>query len=199
MNSATNSRDIILRSALQLFAERGYASVGISEITRLAGITKPTLYYFFQSKEGVFKAILDEYYGSFNELLRTVCTYVPNPAYYYEDVYPVLLRLVETYFSYAKENTIFYLMVLATAYAPPTAQTTVLTRPYVADQYRIVTNLFRDISAAHLNLQGKEAECANALIATVNAAIGFWYREGGSLEKESAKRIVHQFMHGIFA
>lgn len=199
MSSAANSRDVILQTALQLFADRGYESVGINEITLRAGITKPTLYYFFQSKEGVFKAILAEYYFRFNELLRSVCVYVPNREFYFEDVYPVLVRLVETVFSFAQEHKTFYLMVLAMAYAPPTALTTILTRPYVVDQYQIVTDLFREISAAHHNLQGKEAECAHALIATINAAIGFWIQDGAPLDKEYAKRIVHQFMHGIFA
>ncbi len=199
MSSTTNSRDTILHAALQLFAERGYESVGINEITSLAGITKPTLYYFFENKEGVFKVILAENYRRFNDLLRMVCVYVPNQEFYYEDVYPVLIRLVETYFSYAKENTTFYLMVLALAYAPPTALTTILTKPYVTEQFQIVTNLFHEIAAAHLNLQGKEASCAHSLIATVNAAIGLWYQDSAPLDKESVKRIVHQFMHGIFA
>ncbi|RKW32357.1 MAG: TetR/AcrR family transcriptional regulator, partial [Lachnospiraceae bacterium] len=77
MNNNTNNKEKILECALQLFSEKGYESVGIAELTERAGITKPTLYYFFQSKEGVFKAILEKYYKDFNERLKEACTYVP--------------------------------------------------------------------------------------------------------------------------
>lgn len=197
MNS--NSKDTILQCALQLFGERGYESVGITEITQQAGITKPTLYYFFQSKEGVFKAILEEYYVRFNHLLQQVCVYTPHPDSYNDDVYPILLKVVETYFAFAQENTTFYLMLLSLSFAPPTAQTTIITKPYIVTQYETVTKLFRDISAVHRNLQGKEMEFASHFIAIINANIGFWYQGIGQLDEEKAKRIVHQFMHGIFA
>lgn len=41
-----------------LFAERGYAAVGLAEIVRAAGVTKGALYHHFGSKEGLFRAVL---------------------------------------------------------------------------------------------------------------------------------------------
>ena len=52
-------RDTLLRAGINLFAEKGYASTSVREIVSVAGVTKPVLYYYFQSKEGLFKAILD--------------------------------------------------------------------------------------------------------------------------------------------
>lgn len=199
MNNNINSKDTILQCALQLFGERGYESVGITEITRQAGITKPTLYYFFQSKEGVFKAILEEYYGRFNRLLQVTCAYVPHAESYEEDIFPVLLKVAEMYFSFAKENTTFYLMLLSLSFAPPTAQTTIVTKPYIATQYEIVTGMFRNISLEHHNLMNKDLEFAYHFIAMINANIGFWYQGIGELDEVKAKRVVHQFMHGIFS
>jgi len=49
-----NSRETILKCALELFASKGYDAVGVSEIVAMAQVTKPTLYYFFNSKEGLF-------------------------------------------------------------------------------------------------------------------------------------------------
>lgn len=198
-NNNTNSRDTILHCALRLFGERGYESVGITEITQQAGVTKPTLYYFFQSKEGVFKAILEEYYTRFNQLLQKVCFYEPHTEDYNEDIFPVLERVVNTYFSFARKYDIFYLMLLALSFAPPDRDTTILTKPYIHTQYETVTNLFREIGSNHHNVKGKELECACHFIAMINANIGFWYQGIGELDEEKAKRIVHQFMHGIFA
>ncbi len=199
MGNNANSKDTILQCALQLFGERGYEAVGITEITQSAGITKPTLYYFFQSKEGVFRAILEKYYERFNDLLQLSCSYLPHPELYEEDIFPVLQKLVKMYFSFARDNTTFYLMLLSLSFAPPAAKTTILAKPYFVRQYEIVTALFHDFSRIHTNLKGKELECAYHFIALINANIGFWYQGIGALNEERAERIVRQFMHGIFS
>jgi TetR/AcrR family transcriptional regulator len=53
------SNDRILRKALELFSERGYDATSVREICEAAGITKPTLYHFHGSKEGVYRAIVE--------------------------------------------------------------------------------------------------------------------------------------------
>ena len=52
------SRVRILEGALDLFAARGYDATSVREICEAAGITKPTLYHFYGSKEGVFRAVV---------------------------------------------------------------------------------------------------------------------------------------------
>ena len=52
-------RKTLLVAGIDLFAEKGYASTSVREIVSAAGVTKPVLYYYFQSKEGLFQAILD--------------------------------------------------------------------------------------------------------------------------------------------
>jgi AcrR family transcriptional regulator len=46
----------MLRAAAQVFGERGYHGASMDEIAGLAGITKPMLYSYFDSKEGLFAA-----------------------------------------------------------------------------------------------------------------------------------------------
>ncbi|MBW1998817.1 MAG: TetR/AcrR family transcriptional regulator [Deltaproteobacteria bacterium] len=53
------SRRIVMEAGISLFAEKGYASTSVREIVERAGVTKPVLYYYFGSKEGLFLAILD--------------------------------------------------------------------------------------------------------------------------------------------
>lgn len=48
----------IARVAARLFAERGYDATSVREIVEAAGVAKPTLYYYFQSKEGLAKALV---------------------------------------------------------------------------------------------------------------------------------------------
>ncbi len=53
------TRDRIFDAAARLFAERGYAAVSMREIAEAAEISKPMLYYYFESKEGLCRALLD--------------------------------------------------------------------------------------------------------------------------------------------
>jgi TetR/AcrR family transcriptional regulator len=52
-------RQRLLDAALRLFNEKGYAATPVREIVEAAGVTKPVLYYYFKSKEGIFQAIMD--------------------------------------------------------------------------------------------------------------------------------------------
>ena len=45
--SKENSRSRILESALQIFSAKGFEGASVSDIVNQAGVTKPTLYYFF--------------------------------------------------------------------------------------------------------------------------------------------------------
>ena len=49
---------LILDTALELFAEKGYHQTSISDITRKAGISKGLLYNYFQSKDEVLRSII---------------------------------------------------------------------------------------------------------------------------------------------
>jgi AcrR family transcriptional regulator len=46
----------MLRVAMRLFSERAYADVSVDEVAAGAGVTKPMVYAYFESKEGLFAA-----------------------------------------------------------------------------------------------------------------------------------------------
>jgi outer membrane protein len=53
-------RQRLLEAGLKLFANRGYAGTAVQDITEEAKVTKPTLYYYFENKEGLFQALVDQ-------------------------------------------------------------------------------------------------------------------------------------------
>lgn len=66
MNSENNRKHIeqgartrLLEAGVKLFSKKGYANTSVREIVELAGVSKPILYYYFKSKEGMFRSILD--------------------------------------------------------------------------------------------------------------------------------------------
>ncbi len=54
----------ILDAALKVFAEKGFAAARMEDIAGRAGVTKGTIYLYFESKEAVFKALVREAVGS---------------------------------------------------------------------------------------------------------------------------------------
>ncbi len=54
----SGGRESILRAAIQLFAQKGYAGTSTREICDSAGITKPVLYYHFKSKEHLYRELM---------------------------------------------------------------------------------------------------------------------------------------------
>ena len=57
-----DNRQLIMNSALTLFYESGYDAVGVQQIVDSAGVSKPTLYYYFGSKQGLLEALLNEHF-----------------------------------------------------------------------------------------------------------------------------------------
>jgi AcrR family transcriptional regulator len=53
------TREALIAAARSLFAERGFAAVGIEEIVRAARMTRGALYHHFDSKEDLFRAVYE--------------------------------------------------------------------------------------------------------------------------------------------
>lgn len=69
----------IISSAGKLFAQRGYFGVSLSQIAQKAGITKAGLYYYFDSKEELYLAVLQETFSSLFTHLQNAVSLAPTP------------------------------------------------------------------------------------------------------------------------
>ena len=50
----------LLAAALEVFVEKGFAATKLADVARRAGVTKGTVYLYFDSKEALFKAVVRE-------------------------------------------------------------------------------------------------------------------------------------------
>jgi len=50
----------LVAAALDVFVERGYEAATLADVARHAGVTKGTIYLYFESKEALFKAVVRE-------------------------------------------------------------------------------------------------------------------------------------------
>lgn len=51
-------REAVLNAAAKLFCERGYERTSLSDLAEMLNITKPTVYYYFPSKDDILLAVI---------------------------------------------------------------------------------------------------------------------------------------------
>jgi AcrR family transcriptional regulator len=98
-------RQHILEAAEQVFAERGFESAKLQDISKLAGVSMGTIYAVFPGKEDLFRAILD---ARGQELLEVARAGADGHA----DPRAALDRLIEAYIDYFVAHPSFLRMHL---------------------------------------------------------------------------------------
>ncbi|MEO6589516.1 MAG: TetR/AcrR family transcriptional regulator [Pyrinomonadaceae bacterium] len=64
------TREHILEVASKEFFSKGYGAASINTIVDAADVTKPTVYYHFKNKEGLFKVLVEESYERMFDIRR---------------------------------------------------------------------------------------------------------------------------------
>ena len=64
MGRTSDAREKILTAAQSLIELRGYSALGVAEICKTAGVPKGSFYYFFESKEALALAVIDEHWAA---------------------------------------------------------------------------------------------------------------------------------------
>src|SRR3954470_4668700 len=106
------SADRILLSALELFSSKGYDATSVREVCEAAGITKPTLYHFYGSKEGVYRAIVD---GALDDLRLRIIAAVQAPG----TATARLKQVARTYFESGRTRRALVRFIFALVHNPP--------------------------------------------------------------------------------
>ena len=66
--SGEQSRAMLLGIAAEEFAQKGYFHTKISEIVKRAGLTQPSFYLYFESKDAIFQELVDLFRERLSEL-----------------------------------------------------------------------------------------------------------------------------------
>lgn len=191
-----DNRENIMQCALNLFSDKGYDSVGVQEIVTAAGITKPTLYYYFKSKHGLLEALIQER----GELLMVQLTQAAGRA---GDIAEKLLQLAYAYVQFSTENEKFFMLMLCLMYYPRQNEAHQAIAPLIHQQYGLITDTFKGEAKQLGNMNGRQEQFAMGFIGTLDSYITVQYERGKSREEIQDSRaihsVVHQFLHGIFS
>jgi TetR/AcrR family transcriptional regulator len=187
-----DNRAKILSNALKLFAARGYDAVGTQEIVDAAGITKPTLYHYFGSKEGLLKALLE---ANFEPLYQSV----RESAAYQHDLPLTLERVVLAYFNFADKHRPYYRMQLSMWFAPVDSVPFKTVAELNRRQQQLLETLFLLAAEDHGNMRGRHQMYAATFLGMINTYISLMLNGYASVNDDLVYKAVHQFMHGIFS
>jgi AcrR family transcriptional regulator len=190
--AAVDNRSKILNCALQLFASRGYDAVGVQEIVEAVGLTKPTLYHYFGSKQGLLDTLLTEH---FTEMYAAI----EQAALYHHDLPLTLNKIVAAYFRYAQENRLFYRMQLSLWFAPIDSVAFKAVARLNEKQQQLLETLFIQATNDHGNMRGRQQAYAATFLGMINTYISLSLNGYTQLNDDLVYKAVHQFMHGIFS
>jgi len=135
------TRTAVLESALELFAQNGYAHTTTRQIAQKAGISTGLMYHYFAGKEALLKAVLDYCIETLNEGLLLVINRFPPG----QILQPLLVKIFEILDEGQEFWALFYML---------------RTQPEImrvsGDDFRMWTSDLRGLFVSELTLAGKE-------------------------------------------
>src|SRR5271157_1968897 len=102
----------IARVAARLFATQGYDATSVREIVEGAGVAKPTLYYYFRSKEGLAKALVLLPLSNLVDQLRQIVATERDPV-------RCLEQILDAHFNFCREDPDRSRFLYALIFGPP--------------------------------------------------------------------------------
>lgn len=96
-----SKRQLIMDTAIELFAEKGYGATSIQEITSQCGISKGAFYLNFKSKDELVLAITDYIIGKFGTGIDRVVNSTVDPQHKLFLYYSSMFEFVNTHRSFA--------------------------------------------------------------------------------------------------
>jgi TetR/AcrR family transcriptional regulator len=187
-----DNRLIILQTACQLFSQLGYDAVGVQEIIEQAGFTKPTLYHYFGSKQGLLDAILEHYLMPFNEQLASTL-------HYQGDVQTSLRNIFNQYLDFAHINPRFFRLWMAIRLSPIQSVTYQTILPYTQKHTSAHLHFFHQVSQQHGNMRGRELILAISFQGLLFSYVSMVLQGELEIDQQRVNQAGHQFMHGIFS
>jgi len=197
LEDKADNREKILACAIHLFYQKGYDAVGVQEIATAAGVTKPTLYYYFKSKLGLLEALLKECCEPLCSRLETVAgQYQGEPG---ETLYNLACAFVDI----AKQNRELYFLLLSLNYSARENEAFKAVSPYMKRMFRATTDFFLRAGDRLGNMNGRQEQFAISFQGVISHYILVMDERGISPEEmadpHAIRELVRQFMYGIYS
>ena len=180
----------IARVAAKLFAERGYDATSVREIVETAGVAKPTLYYYFRSKEGLAQALLTVPLAGLVETLRQFVTTADDPIRCLEEV-------MEAQYAFCREDPDRARFIYALLFGPLGSEVAGELEPFKADLFGWTEAAVRRLAEVGILERERVEACSSACRGLiVISTLDFLYGDK-PLGQDLAKRQVRDLLRGL--
>ena len=72
MPKQTDTKNLILNTALDLFSKRGYDGVGMRDIAQVVGVRESAIYKYFKGKQDLFNNLVDKMYAEYSQFAMSI-------------------------------------------------------------------------------------------------------------------------------
>jgi AcrR family transcriptional regulator len=180
----------LARVAARLFADRGYAATSVREIVEAAGCAKPTLYYHFQSKEGLASALLTVPLSNLVDTLRHIVTTVGDPV-------ACLEQVIEARYVTFREDPDRGRFISSLLFGPPGSDIVSELESFRDSLLSWTESAVRRLAEAGLVARDRSDACCTACRGLIIVStLDFLYRErplGGDLARRQVQDLLEGF------
>lgn len=189
MSEPQESKEKLIKTAIELFSARGFRGTSIRDIAQAMGMSISNIYHYFGNKEGLLLAILEHSSKTLVEKLHEVAGQDSDPLDRFKELVVTHMRLSE---SYKKEARIFFLDEEHLS-----EEGTVVNRQIQKDILLIYRNQLRALQDAGYLGERNSTILAFNILGVINWQLR-WYRPDGPLTMDQVTEEVLSFiLHGI--
>jgi AcrR family transcriptional regulator len=196
MRSVDNkTRRRILRTALKQFAHRGYAGASVQAIVDDARVTKPTLYYYFKNKAGLYQALLDSAYNERYRVMQEAASAATT-------LRGRLVEMLCALFAFLQKNSELMRLAFTTAFASPgEIPAEVKYQDKAQRNFDFVQQLIRDGAASgEISKRFAPEDLAMNFYGMMNIHVmGYLFNPETKLDRPKAESVVQLFFEGAAA
>lgn len=182
-------RGLIEAAATELFAARGYRGASIEEIARRSGVTPPVVYDHFESKQDLYRQLLERHFAELREVWRRN---FPGDDPRRERV----ARSFDAWFGYVEEHPFAGRVLFRDASADP--EVAAVHAAVAASSREAILPLFAaEPGAAELtgSTEGEGLEMAWVVLRGVLQGLAIWWTDNPGVPRE---RVVATAMNALW-
>lgn len=185
-----SNKDHIFEVSLGLFAEKGFDAVGVQEIADKAGITKPTLYYYFKSKTGLLESIVRQMESEHIAVLESASAYR-------HDFFGSLTEILKAEICFALENQDYFRLRANLRNSAKKSESFRIFFPFAERLEAAMLNFFRLSANEFGNMRGKEELYSTLFLENICSVA----KKVAANELEATEKniytIIHSFVYGF--
>ena len=186
-------REELMGAALKLFTQRGYSATTVRELVEGAGVTKPVLYYYFGSKEGLFLELMRTHFGRLEAVVDVYRTGEGSTR-------KRLMAMLDKGFAYVQQDRDFIRLMHAVYFGPPGEAPYFDFDAYHQRYHDLITRFLEEGIERGEFRPGNAGDMAWVILGTVEIAIEDQIcSQASRIDRETLQRLLSLVFDGLAA